>query len=198
MRLIRPLVTFLVCAALATGPSASHDPSGAAEKRFAVPAKADTATILHVLNRIGYGPRPGDVERVREIGLAAYIDQQLRPERLADAGMSARLAGFDTLGMSTRELADRYFIPAMMERRERQRQRAATGEANARPSPDGGGNPAQTDEMAPEKSARRSRSSASSGSCAPSTASGSSTRSSSTSGSTTSTSSRARARIAST
>jgi uncharacterized protein (DUF1800 family) len=136
MRLIRPLVTFLVCAALATSPSASHDPAGAAEKPSAVPAKADTATILHVLNRIGYGPRPGDVERVREIGLAAYIDQQLRPERLADAGMSARLAGFETLTMSTSELAERYFIPAMMERRERQRQRAAADETNPRPSPD--------------------------------------------------------------
>jgi uncharacterized protein (DUF1800 family) len=89
-----------------------------------------------VLNRIGYGPRPGDVERVSEIGLAKYIDQQLQPDRLADAGMAARLAGLETLGMSTRELADRYFIPAMMERRERQRQRAATAEANARPSPD--------------------------------------------------------------
>ena len=58
----------------------------------AVPARPDDKTILHVLNRIGYGARPGDVDRVREIGLAAYIDQQLRPERIADAGMTARLA----------------------------------------------------------------------------------------------------------
>ena len=137
MRLIRPLVTFLVCAALATSPSASHHPVGTVEKPSAVPARPDAATVRHVLNRIGYGPRPGDVERVREIGLAAYIDQQLRPERLADEGMSARLAGFDTLGMSTRELADRYFIPAMMERRERQKTRASQGEPGQPPPPEG-------------------------------------------------------------
>ena len=52
----------------------------------AVPAKPDDKTILHVLNRIGFGARPGDVERVRQIGLAAYIEQQLHPERIADAG----------------------------------------------------------------------------------------------------------------
>ena len=136
MRLIRPLVTFLVCAALATSPSASHDPVDGAEKPSAIPANPDRATVLHLLNRIGYGPRPGDLERVSEIGLAKYIDQQLHPDRLADAGMAARLSGFDTLAMSTRELADRYFIPAMMERRERQRQRAATDATSKQPSPD--------------------------------------------------------------
>src|SRR5580765_839267 len=79
----------------------------------AVPSKPDDKTILHVLNRIGYGARPGDVERVRRIGLAAYIDQQLHPERIADTGMTARLAGFKTLTLSTRQLADEYFIPAL-------------------------------------------------------------------------------------
>src|SRR6185503_9715698 len=77
----------------------------------AVPAKPDDKTILHVLNRIGYGARPGDVERVRQIGLAAYIDQQLRPDRVADTAMTARLAQFDTLTKSSRELADEYFVP---------------------------------------------------------------------------------------
>jgi len=41
-----------------------------AQRESAVPAKADTKTITHVLNRIGFGPRPGDVERVQEMGLA--------------------------------------------------------------------------------------------------------------------------------
>ena len=78
----------------------------------AVPSRPDDKTILHVLNRIGYGARPGDVERVKKIGLAAYIDQQLHPERIADSGMSARLAGLPTLKLTTRQLADEYFIPA--------------------------------------------------------------------------------------
>src|SRR5579864_6242279 len=35
---------------------------------------ADEA-ILHALNRLAYGPRPGDVERVRQMGLAKWIEQ---------------------------------------------------------------------------------------------------------------------------
>jgi hypothetical protein len=43
--------------------------------------------ILHALNRLAYGPRPGDVERVRRMGLAAYIDGQLDPRRIADPAL---------------------------------------------------------------------------------------------------------------
>ena len=34
---------------------------------------------LHVLNRLGYGPRPGDLEQVMQIGVDRYIEQQLNP-----------------------------------------------------------------------------------------------------------------------
>src|SRR4026208_1352815 len=73
---------------------------------------SDDKTIIHVLNRIGFGPRPGDVERVQEMGLASYIDQQLHPERIADEALNARLADFTTLTMSTRELSEKYYQPA--------------------------------------------------------------------------------------
>jgi hypothetical protein len=77
-----------------------------AQKRAAVPANPDDKTIVHVLNRLGFGPAPGDVERVRKIGLAAYIDQQLHPDRLKDESIDARLARFETLTMSSREMAE--------------------------------------------------------------------------------------------
>jgi len=101
-------------------------PAGRADHaRSAVPGKPDDRTIVHVLNRLGFGAAPGDIERVRSMGLKAYIDQQLQPERIADSGMSARLAAFETLSKSTREMAEEYFIPAQMARREQQRQQAA-------------------------------------------------------------------------
>src|SRR5436305_8846025 len=100
--LSRTAVALLAAATLTAGSPGS-----------AVPSKPDDKTILHVLNRIGYGARPGDVERVRKQGLAAYIEQQLHPERLADEGMTARLAGFPTLTMSARQLAEDYYIPAL-------------------------------------------------------------------------------------
>jgi uncharacterized protein (DUF1800 family) len=74
-----------------------------------------------VLNRIGYGARPGDVARVRETGLAQFIDAQLTPERVPDPTMAARLAGFETLTLSSRQIAEDYYMPALMARREAQR-----------------------------------------------------------------------------
>ena len=85
-----------------------------------VPANPDDRTILHVLNRLGFGARPGDVDRLRRIGLAAYIDQQLHPERITDTALEARLAPFETLTKSTPELAQEYFLPLMRLRRQRQ------------------------------------------------------------------------------
>ena len=79
----------------------------------------DNAAIVHVLNRIGFGPRPGDVERVRQIGLQQYIDQQLHPERIPDSGMGARLQRLTTIRLSSREIAIQYAIPALEARRER-------------------------------------------------------------------------------
>ena len=87
----------------------------------AVPAKPDDKTILHVLNRLGFGARPDDVARVREMGLAKYIDQQLSPERVPDAAMAPRLAELETLTLDTRAIARDYYLPAQMARREAQR-----------------------------------------------------------------------------
>jgi len=100
--------------------------SGTAQRRSsAVPPSPDDKTIVHVLNRIGFGPSPGDVARVREIGLATYIDQQLDPSRVSDTDMESRLAEFKTLSMSTRDLAREYYMPAQMQRRQAQRAKAA-------------------------------------------------------------------------
>ena len=41
--------------------------------------------ILHVLNRLGFGARPGDVARVKAMGLSRYIDKQLDPESIDDS-----------------------------------------------------------------------------------------------------------------
>jgi uncharacterized protein (DUF1800 family) len=89
--------------------------------------KPDDAAIVHILNRIGFGPTPAGIERVRTIGVRAYVDEQLHPERIDDAGMAARLATFSTLIKSPRDLAEEYFVPAMMERRQQQRREAQNG-----------------------------------------------------------------------
>src|SRR6202047_4294223 len=61
---------------------------------------ADEA-ILHAMNRLAYGPRPGDVERVRQMGLAKWIEQQLNPNSIDDKAVEARLESYPTLRMSS-------------------------------------------------------------------------------------------------
>src|SRR6266849_3088726 len=71
---------------------------------------ADEA-ILHALNRLAYGPRPGDVERVRQMGLAKWIEEQLNPASIDDKTIQARLANYPTLRLSTAKLIDEYPQP---------------------------------------------------------------------------------------
>src|SRR5262245_36926853 len=67
--------------------------------------------ILHVLNRLGYGPRPGDLERVRQMGLAAYIQQQLDPASIPDPAADRALRGYRTLELPTVTLVREYPRP---------------------------------------------------------------------------------------
>jgi uncharacterized protein (DUF1800 family) len=74
-------------------------------------APTDEATLVHVLNRLGYGPRPRDLETLRVVGVKKWIDEQLRPEGAPDRVLAARLALLKTVGLSTPELLKGYEIP---------------------------------------------------------------------------------------
>jgi uncharacterized protein (DUF1800 family) len=67
--------------------------------------------ILHALNRLGFGARPGDVERVRAMGLDRYIEQQLHPEKISDEVADAKVKNLDALQLSTPELFAKYPQP---------------------------------------------------------------------------------------
>jgi len=71
---------------------------------------------IHVLNRLGFGARPGDVERVKRMGLDKYIDQQLYPERIGDSAVEARLANFPSLRMTLADVQDKYPAPQLLAR----------------------------------------------------------------------------------
>jgi len=87
----------------------------------------EDAAIVHVLNRLGYGPRPGDVERVRQMGIARYVEEQLHPERLRDDAVEARLASLKTLTLSSSDLIRHYELPPAAKKELAQR-RAALGD----------------------------------------------------------------------
>ena len=88
---------------------------------FAGVAFAETATqaeALHVLNRLAFGPRPGDVERVMKMGVDAYVDEQLHPETITvPVGLSDRLVrlGQDEMPQSDLIVTYRKVIKAAME-----------------------------------------------------------------------------------
>ena len=77
--------------------------------------------ILHVLNRLGFGARPGDVERVKAMGLENYINQQLNPGKINDAVADAKVKNLPTLSMTTAELYEKYPQPGLLLRQLEQR-----------------------------------------------------------------------------
>lgn len=68
--------------------------------------------IRHVLDRLGFGARPGDIERVRSVGLGKYIEQQLDPAAIDDRHAEQRTAGLEVFKLSTSEVFGKYPSPA--------------------------------------------------------------------------------------
>src|SRR5258708_22376958 len=68
--------------------------------------------IIHVLNRLTFGPRPADVEEVRRTGVEKWIDLQLHPERIAEnPALEAKLKPFETLRMNPEQILKEYSPP---------------------------------------------------------------------------------------
>src|SRR5262250_3412494 len=64
----------------------------------------DDQKIIHVLNRLGFGARPGDVARVKQIGLGKYIGQQLDPSLINDSVAESKVKSLEVFNMSTAEV----------------------------------------------------------------------------------------------
>jgi uncharacterized protein (DUF1800 family) len=74
-----------------------------------VQAKPVDLKTIHVLNRLTYGIRPGDIDRVQSIGLDKYIQQQLNPDSLVESpAVIERLAKLETIDLSPVELFQQY------------------------------------------------------------------------------------------
>ncbi len=74
---------------------------------------------MHALNRLAFGPRPGDAEFVRNIGVEEYIRQQLHPEMIPiPEGLVRKVAGYRTLHMTPMALFLEYWRPVMQARHE--------------------------------------------------------------------------------
>ena len=112
----RLAVALLTLGALTGGgvPASGAGPGPGApgeEPTRGTPPLADDRRILHVLNRLAFGPRSGDLERVRAVGVEAWIERQLHPETIADAATERALATLASLRLSIPEALRDYPRP---------------------------------------------------------------------------------------
>jgi uncharacterized protein (DUF1800 family) len=80
-------------------------------------ALTDDQKISHVLNRLGFGARPGDVEKVKAIGVQKYIEQQLNPAAIDDSVAESKVKGLEVFNMTTAEVFAKYPNPGALLRR---------------------------------------------------------------------------------
>jgi len=86
---------------------ASAVPQLLAKKKDKVASGAnDQRRALHALNRLTFGPRPGDVQQVMAMGVDRWIDLQLHPDKIDDSALESRLEPLRTLRMSNKEIAE--------------------------------------------------------------------------------------------
>ena len=103
--------------------------------------------ILHVLNRLGFGARPGDVERVKAMGLDNYINQQLNPDKISDAVAENKVKDLSVLDMSTAQLYEKFPQPGQLVRQLQRRGMLPEDLAEARENRVKGGANASPAEM---------------------------------------------------
>ena len=135
--------SFFLCLLLMIPGSATYSRAGDESKTLTEEEK-----IIHVLNRLGFGPRPGDIEKVAAMGLEAYIEQQLHPQEIPDPVLEERLSSFKTLKMTPQELAELYPSPNQLrnQRQKLQAERQKEGAQN-RPEMESESVPGATREM---------------------------------------------------
>jgi uncharacterized protein (DUF1800 family) len=119
----RPISSAIIAALIFSAPYASSAATGAApiqspgatiklDKKFKgklpISELTEDEAIMHAMNRLAYGPRPGDVEYVRKLGLEKWINQQLQPNSIDDSALDSRLQRYPTIGMSSKELLEKF------------------------------------------------------------------------------------------
>ncbi|MGA9798678.1 MAG: DUF1800 domain-containing protein [Terriglobales bacterium] len=109
MSLSRRQITLLIAGlTLGLGVSAQFAIAKKDKREPAATPLDEQKRALHALNRLAFGPRPGDVERVTAMGVDKWIDQQLHPDKIDDHALDARLEPFRTLRMNSREMVENF------------------------------------------------------------------------------------------
>jgi uncharacterized protein (DUF1800 family) len=95
------------------------------------PGLTERQRALHVLDRLEFGARPGEVERVLRVGVHAFIEQQLHPDQIDNRTVERRLEAYPAIRMSDSELFETFVEPLRDVRARLKAQMSATGDAGS-------------------------------------------------------------------
>ena len=73
--------------------------------------------VVHFLSRTSFGPTPEDVQKVTRLGIRAYLDEQLEPEKISDNTAEEKVAALKTMRLTSRELFELYPPPKVAQER---------------------------------------------------------------------------------
>ncbi|MBS1790076.1 MAG: DUF1800 domain-containing protein [Acidobacteria bacterium] len=105
-----PLASFSPQAFAQDSKKAKTKPQAALPKSLSAEQKT-----IHLLDRITFGARPGDVERVMKMGWEKYLDEQLHPDRISDTTLDQKLKNIESIHLSNAELANYYPPPQVVQ-----------------------------------------------------------------------------------
>lgn len=113
LNLVRNAVALIVLLGLLSGTfifgASAHQKQRAQNTRL-----NEDQIVLHVLNRLGFGARPGDVERVKAMGVENYVKQQLNPAGISDEVADAKTRSLSVLSMTIAEIYAKYPNPGLL------------------------------------------------------------------------------------
>ena len=125
--LVRAVTALLLGAMALPGMAIGSRPVGKSK------ALTEDQKILHVLNRLGFGARPGDVAKVKAMGLQKYIDQQLNPSTISDSVAENKVKNLEVFNLSTAEVFAKYPNPGALLRQLEGGRQAQANAAQANP-----------------------------------------------------------------
>jgi hypothetical protein len=98
---------FGVVALLATALCFSGDAAGRFDQKLLLEKQ-----FVHVLNRLSFGPRPGDLQQIRQTGIEKWVDQQLHPERISEnPALESRLKPLESLNLPMWQIMEKFSQP---------------------------------------------------------------------------------------
>jgi uncharacterized protein (DUF1800 family) len=112
-------VVAALCAVMTAGPVVAEEPM-VITAPVPVARLTEQQKVLHALNRLTFGPRPGDVQAVEKMGLQKWFEQQLNPRTIDDARLNAMLEKFPAMQLSQEALLQKFPSPQMLRQMSRQ------------------------------------------------------------------------------